>query len=154
VNAFKFDRLGAAELEPALVEMERTNAEAARLALAHGARAATDVTGFGLLGHAWNLARASAVAVRLAYAALPVHAPFLRLARAGVTTGCTAANRANVEGQLHLAGNWSREEQEVLFDPQTSGGLLVAVAAPAAEALLADLLAGGHRAAIVGELLP
>jgi hypothetical protein len=55
VNAFKFDRLDAAGFEPALVEMERPNREAARLAREHDATAATDVTGFGLAGHAWNL---------------------------------------------------------------------------------------------------
>ena len=153
VNAFKFDRIDADALEPALVEMERLNDEAARLALAHGVTAATDVTGFGLLGHAWNVARGSGVGLRIVFDALPVHDGFLRLAAAGVTTGCTAANRANVEASLALRRVLSPAQADLLVDPQTSGGLLLSVPAAAADALLAALLAGGHRAAAVGEVL-
>jgi len=153
VNAYKFDKLDAEGLEPALVEMERSNAAAARLALAHGARCATDVTGFGLLGHAWNVARASHVGLRIEMAALPVHEHFHRLARAGISTGCTKPNRRNVEGHLQHADDWLKEELDILYDPQTSGGLLVAIEPSSADALHRDLVAAGHRAAIVGELL-
>ncbi|HSG40394.1 MAG TPA: selenide, water dikinase SelD, partial [Thermoanaerobaculia bacterium] len=72
INAFKLGRLDEDGLAPALAQMERLNAEATRLALDHGVRAATDITGFGLLGHAWNIARGSGVALRLVYDALPV----------------------------------------------------------------------------------
>ncbi len=153
VNAFKVDRLGAGELEEALVEMERLNAEAARLALFHGVQAATDVTGFGLLGHAWNIARGSGVALRIDYDSLPVYGPFHRLAAGGVTTGCTAANRRNVEAELHLDRALTPVQANLLVDPQTSGGLLLAVPAERADALLAALLAAGHRAATIGEVL-
>src|SRR3954469_24055151 len=67
INAFKFDKLDEAGLEPALVEMERLNAEAARLALAHGVTAATDVTGFALVGHALGMARASGVGLAVSF---------------------------------------------------------------------------------------
>ncbi len=103
INAFKFDRLDEAGLAPALVQMARLNAEAARLALAHGVRAATDVTGFGLAGHAWNIARGSGVGLRFEHAALPVYDAFPRLVRAGVTTGCTDANERNVAAGAHRA---------------------------------------------------
>ncbi len=78
INAFKIDKLDEAGLEPALREMERLNAEASRLALAHGAAAATDVTGFGLAGHALGMARASGVGLRVELARLPVHEGFHR----------------------------------------------------------------------------
>lgn len=153
VNAFKFDRLDAAGLEPALVEMERTNGAAARLALGHGARAATDVTGFGLAGHAWNVARESDVTLVIDFDALPAHPGFFDLVRAGVTTGCTKGNRAHVEDHFELVRELAPEQLELLFDPQTSGGLLLSMPAESAGPLAADLVASGHRAAVVGEVL-
>ncbi|HXT19635.1 MAG TPA: selenide, water dikinase SelD, partial [Thermoanaerobaculia bacterium] len=153
INAFKFDKLDAAGLEEALVQMERLNADAARLALAHDAGAATDVTGFGLLGHAWNVARASAVTLRFRFDALPSYSAFERLVAAGISTGCTAANRRNVEGAYTPKRALTAAQADLLVDPQTSGGLLIAAPAERADALLAALLAAGHRAAAVGEVL-
>lgn len=150
INAFKFDRLDAAGLEPALVEMERSNREAARLARAHGATAATDVTGFGLAGHAWNLARESRLTIEIEFDALPAHAAFADLVRGGVTTGCTRLNRAHAGERLAIGRRLTAEQEELLFDPQTSGGLLVALPAARASAYVAALVAAGHRAAIVG----
>ena len=153
INAFKADKLDEAGLEPALREMERLNDVASRLALEHGVRAATDVTGFGLAGHALGMARASAAALRFAFARLPVHAEVYRLLKAGVTTGCTVANEENVAAVLADRAGLDRLQREVLFDPQTSGGLLLAVPPENADALLAALLASGHAAAEVGEVL-
>ena len=152
INAFKAGKLGEAGLEPALVEMERLNAEAARLALEHGVRAATDVTGFGLAGHAWNLARNSGLRLRIRYADLPVHDAFHRLVAAGVTTGCTADNAAYAAPFLAAPADLSPAQRELLFDPQTSGGLLLCAPADGAAALLAALTEGGHRAAEIGEV--
>jgi len=152
INAYKFDRLDAAGLEEALVQMERLNADAARLALEHDARAATDVTGFGLLGHAWNIARGSGVSLRIAFDALPAYSVFHRLAAAGVTTGCTAANRRNVEESVEIRRTLSQPQLDLLVDPQTSGGLLLSVPPQRADALLDALLASGHRAAAIGDV--
>lgn len=151
INAFKFDKLDAAGLEPALVEMERLNRTAARLAVEHGARAATDVTGFGLVGHALNVARGSRLSLSIRYDALPVHDAFHRLAKAGVSTGCTEANREAAAPFYRERRPLGASERELLFDPQTSGGLLLCVPAEAAGALLDALLAAGHRAAEIGE---
>ena len=153
INAFKFDKLDAAGLEPALVEMERLNAAAARLALEHGAHAATDVTGFGLAGHALGMARASRAGLRIEYARLPAHADFDRLARAGVTTGCTEDNERNVAAVLGVAPGLDPHQRALLFDPQTSGGLLLSVPAAFATALLVALRSSGHAAAEVGEVV-
>jgi selenide, water dikinase len=154
VNAFKFDKLDAAGLEPALREMERLNAVAARLGLDHGATAATDVTGFGLAGHALGMARASGVGVRVEFARLPVHDGFYDLVRRGVSTGCTDANREAAEADFRDLAGLDRLQDELLFDPQTSGGLLLAVPAESADPLLAALGASGHRAAEIGEVVP
>jgi selenide, water dikinase len=153
INAYKLGKLDAAGLEPALAEMERLNAEACRLALAHGATAATDVTGFGLVGHALGMARASQVGVRVVHDRLPVHESFDRLAAAGVTTGSTCANRSHAGDQFVDRAGLDDARGQIVFDPQTSGGLLIAVAADTAPALLADLLASGHRAANIGEVV-
>jgi len=150
VNAFKFDRLDAAGLEPALAEMERPNGEASRLALAHGATAATDVTGFGLAGHAWNVARESGLTLEIDFDALLAYPAFYDLVNAGVTTGCTKLNRAHVGEKIELARDLTPGQLELLFDPQTSGGLLVALPAESAAPFVAALVAGGHRAAVVG----
>ena len=154
VNAFKYDRLDAAGLEPALAEMERLNRDAARLALAHGARAATDDTGFGLAGHAWNLARESRVRLELRFDALPVHPGFFELVRAGVSTGCTPRNLAHAAPHVESRQALAPEQEELLYDPQTSGGLLLALPAERAAACLAALLASGHRAAEIGVARP
>jgi selenide, water dikinase len=153
INAFKADKLDDSGLEPALREMERLNDVASRLALEHGAHAATDVTGFALAGHALGMARASGVGLRIVYARLPVHDGFYRLAKAGITTGCTVDNEVNVRGVFEDRAGLDRLQREVLFDPQTSGGLLLAVPSENAPALLDALLASGHRAAEVGEVL-
>ena len=153
INAFKVDKLDEEGLEPALREMERLNDVAGRLALEHGVRAATDVTGFGLAGHALGMAKASGAGVRFAFERLPVHAEVYRLIKAGVTTGCTVANEENVSAVLKDYADLDRVRRELLFDPQTSGGLLLATPPETAPGLLAALLAGGHRAADVGEVL-
>lgn len=153
INAFKFDKIDEAGLEPALREMERLNTAASRLALEHGARAATDVTGFGLTGHALGMAKASKAGIRLVFERLIVYEDFYRLVKAGVTTGCTVANEDNVQAVLENRAKLTRAQRDVLFDPQTSGGLLLSVPPENAPALLAALLAEGHRAAEIGEVL-
>ena len=153
INAFKADKLDDSGLEPALREMERLNDRAGRLALEHGAHAATDVTGFALAGHAFGMARASGVGLRIVFARLPVHDGFYLLAKSGVTTGCTVDNEENVRAVFEDRAGLDRQQRELLFDPQTSGGLLLAVPPANASALLDALLASGHRAAEVGEVL-
>jgi len=154
INAYKFDKLDEEGLEPALREMERLNAEASRLALRHGVTGATDVTGFGLGGHLLGMARASGAAIRIAFARLPIYEAFERLARSGVTTGCTRANENNAQPVFDDRAGLDEIQRELLFDPQTSGGLILSTPRESASALLEALIAGGHRAAEIGEVLP
>jgi selenium donor protein len=153
INAFKFDKLDEEGLEPALRQMERLNGEASRLALEHGVTGATDVTGFGLAGHALGMARASGVGLRLAFERLPVYDSFYPLVRSGITTGCTSANESNAREVFEDRAGLDKLQRQVLFDPQTSGGLLLSTPSETAPALLQALLASGHRAAHVGEVL-
>lgn len=153
VNAFKAGKLDEEGLEPALAEMERLNATACRLGLEHDVRCATDVTGFGLAGHALNVARNSRVGLRVRYDALPIHQTFFAMVKAGVSTGCTGANRLHAEPFFDDQRGLSAAENELMFDPQTSGGLLLAAPADRAADLLAALLDTGHRAAEIGEVV-
>lgn len=153
INAYKLGKLDADGLEPALREMERLNSRATELGLEHGVRAATDITGFALAGHALEMARASRVAVRLRFADLPIHDEFSRMQRKGVSTGSTCDNEENVRGDIDDRLGLDTRQREILFDPQTSGGLLMATPADQAESLLAALLSSGHRAAAIGEVI-
>jgi selenide,water dikinase len=152
INAFKADKLDEAGLEPALREMERLNAEASGLALAHGATAATDITGFGLVGHALGMARASGAGLRITFARLPVHDAFYRLAASGISTGCTAANADDAAAAFADHAGLAAVQRELLFDPQTSGGLLLSLPPAGVAPLLEALAASGHRAAEIGEV--
>lgn len=153
INAFRRDKLDEQALEPVLVEMERLNAEASRLALSHGARACTDITGFGLVGHALNMARGSGGELRIEFDRLPVFDAFWSAVAGGVSTRATRVNRAAAEGRAVLRAGLSDAQDELLFDPQTSGGLLVALGADRAGDLVDNLRQRGHRAAAIGEVV-
>jgi selenide,water dikinase len=150
INGFKADKLDEQALEPALVEMERLNDEASRLALKHGVHACTDVTGFGLVGHALNMARESGATLTLEFDKIPAHEAFYRGVAEGVSTGSTKPNRRNVEDRLEIRRELSAAQSELLVDPQTSGGLLLSVPTERAPGLLEALLQSGHRAAEIG----
>ena len=153
INAFKVGKLDEAGLEPALVEMERLSSVASRLALEHEARAATDVTGFGLAGHALGMAKASGVGLEIDFVSLPAHDGFYELVHKGVSTGSTECNRDNTEGYFEDRADLSPAQLELLFDPQTSGGLLVALPSERSEALVGRLRDAGHRAAKIGRVV-
>jgi selenide,water dikinase len=153
INAFKAGKMDAADLEPALIEMERLNHGAAQLALQHGVMAATDITGFGIAGHLLEVARASKVGIRLRFSDLPIFESFHRMVKKGVSTLSTAANEANVKDELKIEIGLKKHQREILFDPQTSGGLLLATPPIQVEPLLKALLDGGNNAALVGEVV-
>ena len=105
--------------------MSALNAQAASAALAAPARAATDITGFGLLGHSWQMAKASKVRMRFRAEAVPLMDGVLEFACLGLVPAGAYANRRFLEGRVRFSADVSVAGQDVLFDPQTSGGLLV-----------------------------
>jgi len=111
--------------------MAALNREGARAALEAGAHAATDVTGFGLLGHSWQLAKASGVRMRLRAGEVPVLAGALEYASTGLVPAAAYANRRYLDGRVTFSQSVSLARQDVIFDPQTSGGLLVCLSADA-----------------------
>ncbi len=151
-TALKRDLLGEAALAEAIASMTALNDTAARLALEHGVRVATDVTGFGLLGHLGNLLQAGGVGAEVVFPAIPVLEGALDLAARGAVPGGT---RRNLEA-VTVAWDPSLAEAERLLcaDAQTSGGLLMAVPPDGVEGLLEALRAEGvTRAARIGRIL-
>lgn len=136
-TAIKAGAAPAEAAEAAAVSMARLNREAGAAALAVGARAATDITGFGLAGHLSRLARESGVSLVLDAAALPLLPHALELA-ARHQPGGLKANRRHYGPALALAGLDAAREP-LLFDPQTSGGLAIACAPERVPELLAAL---------------
>ena len=130
-------------------EMTRLNAEASATALEAGATGATDVTGFGLLGHLQRMLDASRLDAVVHVANVPVLPGIRALLTAGAVPGGTRRNRAWV--QPHLDADGASEADVVLLsDAQTSGGLLFGVTPERAEAVVAKLRATGHDAAQIG----
>lgn len=132
-----------------VAEMCRLNADAAALAIAAGATAATDVTGFGLLGHLAELAAASEVGAHIEAHAVPLLPGTTRLASDGFVPGGTRRNLDHLAERLDGGDELTRT---VLADPQTSGGLLFSCEHRAAEEAVRKLRDSGHDAAVIGEL--
>lgn len=148
-TAAKSTALASAIYAPLVETMARLNAESSRAALAVGARCATDVTGFGLLGHASHIARASAVTLRIDVASVPLLPGAREAAERGVGTGGGQRNAEYLEERVEW-GPAGAVERALLVDPQTSGGLLVAVPAPVAR----DYLSRVGGAVAIGVVTP
>jgi len=136
----------------AVASMTLLNAGASQAALQAGVRAATDVTGFGLLGHLHRMLAASKTAARLYASSVPLLPGAAELAAAGFVSGGTRANTERMRGHAVLHDILPAQIAVLLHDAQTSGGLLLAVEPAAAAALLGDLRAQGLPAAIIGEV--
>ncbi len=155
---FHADAFGKARgpwIATALEFMTRPNAGAANVAREQGVAASTDVTGFGLAGHLGEMTRASAVSTRIQLDALPALPGAVPLLALGERSTFHDENARARRGMAIARSVADRPEVELLFDPQTSGGLLLACEPQRAEALVAALHAGGDtEAAIIGEVLP
>jgi selenide,water dikinase len=143
VSGHRQGRTAEADLAAAVEQMRSLNRRASEILVAHGIRAATDVTGFGLLGHGLEMARASGARFAFDAARVPALEGALDLARAGVETGGAAHNRRFVEPFLTVGSGVSPELVTLAHDPQTSGGLLAAIPREAVKDVHADLVSSG-----------
>jgi selenide,water dikinase len=149
----KIDADSAAEVTRNMAALNRSACEAGRKT--GGVAAATDITGFGLAGHAGQMAKASGVTIRIDAPALPIYPKAAELAKGGLKTRGDKSNRAFLKGRYETAAGVDPTREDLCFDPQTSGGLLLVVAPDRADALVAALKAAHTAAAsIVGEVLP
>ncbi len=145
--AFKQGRLDAAGYAALIASTTRLNTLGAKLAGRSGVHAVTDVTGFGLLGHALEMARGAGAHIELT-ATPPVLPGVEGLLAEGVHTGASIRNWVSYGNQVEGVGEGAL--RDLLTDPQTSGGLLIAVAGDQTEALLSFAQAGGFEASLVG----
>ncbi len=136
-------------------QMIALNAQAARAMVAAGAHACTDVTGFGLVGHALEMARGSDITIAIDMEAVPLLPDAVHFASYGFLTGGGTANLEFSRSSLEIEGSLTREQKMLLHDPQTSGGLLISLPAEKARDLLGELgKSGVVHAAVIGEVLP
>jgi selenide,water dikinase len=142
----------AEAVQAALASMRTLNRAARDAAATVGVRACTDVTGFSLLGHLYQMLRASGVSARVRASQVPLLPGALALARHGVGPGGTARNRDYFGAHVTVAGGVEEAVISLLFDPQTSGGLLVSAAGDKKDALLAALTAAGVPAVHIGDI--
>jgi selenide,water dikinase len=134
--------------------MARLNNKAAGLMLEIGVHACTDITGFGFLGHTVQMAQNSRVGLKIDIASVPVFPEAGNLARRGFCPGGLHRNRDFYSACVNLASELPEHIQDILFDPQTSGGLLISLAPSKAARLLEKLHRAGIRdAAIIGEVI-
>jgi selenide, water dikinase len=144
-------------LAQAVDSMLRLNRVAARVAAAAGARGATDVTGFGFMGHATEMIEASGAGLAISASRLPILPQALELAAAGKFSGGMGRNRRHVEAllgqRLQIAADVPSALASLLFESETSGGLLFSVAPGRADAVIPAFAEHGERCWEIGEVL-
>jgi selenide,water dikinase len=151
--ALKRGTLSDSDYRTMLASATLLNTPGAELATLAGVHAATDVTGFGLLGHLAEICTASGVGAVLDESAIPVFAGARRLAETGIKTGASGRNWESVKARVDAPASWNAASRDILTDPQTNGGLLVACAPAAADEVLDVFKRGGHEhAAVVGRI--
>lgn len=137
----------------AVASMTRLNAEASEVALVAGATGATDVTGFGLLGHLAKMAEASGVDIELDASCVPLLPGVAAMAADGIVPGGTNRNLTWARDRLDLSSQTDEASLVLLSDAQTSGGLLFGATRERAEVAVEQLLTKGHSAAVVGRVV-
>jgi selenide, water dikinase len=151
-TGIKFGKATASVVEESIATMLTPGGYAAEAIQKFDVRAATDVTGFALLGHLWEVACASNVTIEIDSALVPLISGALELARAGLLTSGDKTNREYVGEQIEIASTVDPNLVKLFYDPQTAGGLLLAFAADGVEELLAELRENYQRAAIIGRV--
>ncbi len=151
-TALKGEVLTEADLAAAIAGMVTLNRRASEIMLEVGVTACTDITGFGLLGHALELAAASGVCLALDGGALPAYPQALEMAAIGLVPEGSYRNRAYYLPQVIGGDEVPPATLDLIADPQTSGGLLIAVAAEKTETLRGKLRAAGCGAYLVGQV--
>jgi selenide,water dikinase len=153
-TAIKGDMVDEGAIAKIVKSMATLNKEAAELMQAIGVHACTDVTGFGLLGHAAEMVEGADVGMVIDSAAVPFFPEAKELAEMGMIPGGLHRNRDFRKSMIDIAEGIPRYLEDILFDPQTSGGLLITVPAPKAAELLDKMHTEGvTEAAIIGEVV-
>ena len=146
------DQASPDHIRAAVESMTALNRHASHIAREVGAHALTDITGYSLLGHAYEVAAASGAKLRVVASAVPFLPGALDYASEGILTGGAARNRKYLQGKVTIAGGIPEPLEHVLFDPQTSGGLLLIVSKDKAHEVVARFKAAQLDVWRVGEV--
>ena len=152
--AAKIDEISAEDLAPSIAVMTTLNKNARDVIAEHGANACCDITGFGLIGHAREMADGCNKTIEIFAGELPIIHQALALAERGVVPGEGGRNRDFLAEKVSIAKDVPQAYQDILYDPQTSGGLLVAVPEKGAKELLAKLQDKCPDSRIIGQVQP
>ena len=151
-TGIKFEKTTPEVAASSVATMLTPGKHAAEAMREFGVKGATDVTGFALLGHAWEMARASKVTIEIEPGKVPLLEGALELATAGVITGADKTNREYVGDDIEIDQSVSKEMRRLLYDPQTAGGMLIAISPKLAPDLLARLRENYPRADVIGRV--
>jgi len=149
-TALKRGKARPEHVQAAVKIMLQLNRQAAEICLRFRVDALTDITGFGLLGHAVEVAKASGISIQIDHRKLPILPGALEYSREGFCAGGLASNREFFSKNLHIHNSVTPEHQNILFDPQTSGGLLIFSNPQDTDTLLASLRAAAIEAVEIG----
>lgn len=151
-TGIKFGKADAETAAASLATMLTPGRQAAEVMRQFSVRGATDITGFGLLGHAWELAKASGVTMEINAASLPLIHGALEMARRKMLTQGDKTNREYVGDDVFLDTDITKEMASLLYDPQTAGGMLISIVSDQADAMLAKLREHYPDAAMIGRV--
>ncbi len=151
-TGIKFGKASPEIVSASVETMLTAGKDAAEAMREFDVKAATDVTGFALLGHAWEMAKASNVTIEIDAKAVPLINGAVELAAAGMLTSGDKTNRDYVGADIEIGESVDRILLKLLFDPQTAGGMLIAIAADRADALLEQLRRMYAVAAAIGRV--
>ena len=151
-TGIKFEKTTPEVAASSVATMLTPGKHAAEAMREFGVKGATDVTGFALVGHAWEMARASKVTIVIEPGKVPLLEGALVLATAGVITGADKTNREYVGDDIEIDVSVSKEMRRLLYDPQTAGGMLIAISPKQAPDLLARLRENYPRANVIGRV--
>jgi selenide,water dikinase len=152
-TALKRGKAGADAIAVMTASMTRLNQMAGGAASAHWAHACTDITGFGLLGHCWEMASASNVAIVIDSSSVPILPGAAQTVLAGLVPGGTRRNAEHFKSRVDGLDGFDQAVMDLLFDPQTSGGLLVSIQAPDATGCVQFMHeTGDEGATVIGEV--
>jgi selenide,water dikinase len=151
-TALKQERADPADVAEVVSWMKRLNRNACRLAVEFGLRGGTDVSGFSLLGHAWEMAESSGVGMRFNFERIPFTRGARRYAREWIFPGGSSDNRLYFGNRVDFLADIEESDQMLLFDAQTSGGLLLCVAPDKLDSFLARGREQGEDLWVIGEV--
>ncbi len=153
-TAVKQDKADQSDIDAAIASMARLNRNAAIASRKFGARGGTDITGFGLLGHSLEMANGAGMQFRFRWSTLPFLPGALNYGQAWIFPGGASTNQATYQAQVRFQDGLDDWQKMMIFDPETSGGLLIPIEAGKANALVDELKSSGDGAWVVGDVVP